>query len=98
MYVVSQRIVLNRDQVREALAAAAMARAAELSQFGSLKVSSLSLDTRLLDNGGLDIVGAVAVVETAADGIPLAAMVPRSESAIAGAQGPGAEAAGRSAR
>lgn len=94
MYVVSQRVVLNRDQVREALAAAAMARAAELSQFGTLKVSSLSLDAKLLDNGGLDLLGVVAVVETAAEGIPLAAIAaPRPDAAPPGGAAPIEQAA-----
>lgn len=65
--MVSKRVVLNREQVRDALVAAAMARAGELSQFGSLKVSSLSLDTRM-ENGALGILGAVAVVEAEAAG------------------------------
>ncbi len=94
MYVVSQRVVLNRDQVREALAAAAMARAAELSQFGTLKVSSLSLDAKLLDNGGLDLLGVVAVVETAAESIPLAAIAaPRPDAAPPGGAAPIEQAA-----
>jgi hypothetical protein len=76
-FFVSQRVALSRAEVIAALSAAALARAVELARVGEPVLRNLTLDAKILPDGGVEILGVLATAEVQIDARAVAALPAR---------------------